>query len=94
MCFAFSIACTSAWASEKPNVVIILADDLGYGDLGYAAAGENDMVTPNIDRLAKNGVQFTAGYAMHAVCGPSRAGLLPGPLPARPAAYRCPRPSA
>ena len=78
MCLALVIACTSARASERPNVIIILADDLGYGDVGYAAAGEKDMVTPSIDRLAENGVQFTSGYTMHAVCGPSRAGLLTG----------------
>ena len=75
---ALVIGCTIARASDKPNVIIILADDLGYGDVGYAAVSEKDMVTPNIDRLAENGVQFTSGYTMHAVCGPSRAGLLTG----------------
>jgi arylsulfatase A-like enzyme len=66
----------SARAAEKPNIVIILADDLGYGDLGYT--GSTQIKTPNIDKLAKNGVVFTNGYVTSAVCSPSRAGLMTG----------------
>ncbi|HEY9562040.1 MAG TPA: sulfatase-like hydrolase/transferase [Anseongella sp.] len=62
--------------AERPNVVIILADDLGYGDVGFN--GCRDIPTPHIDRIARNGVKFTNGYVTYAVCGPSRAGLLTG----------------
>ena len=63
-------------AVQKPNIVVILADDLGYADTGYQ--GSPDMVTPNIDCIARNGVKFTAGYVTAPVCGPSRAGFLSG----------------
>jgi arylsulfatase A-like enzyme len=59
---------------EKPNIVLILADDHGYGDLGVHEA--RDVQTPNLDRLAREGARFTDFYANHPVCGPSRAGLL------------------
>ena len=65
-----------AQAADRPNVIIIIADDLGYADVGYQ--GSPDMVTPNIDSIARNGVQFSAGYVSAPVCGPSRAGLLTG----------------
>lgn len=63
-------------APGRPNVVVILADDLGYADTGYR--GSPDMVTPHIDSIARGGVQFSAGYTTAPVCGPSRAGLLSG----------------
>lgn len=65
-----------AWAAPPPNIIIFLADDLGYGDIG--ANGCKDIVTPNLDELARNGVRFTDGYATHPVCSPSRAGLMSG----------------
>ena len=61
---------------NKPNFVIILADDLGYGDLGYT--GSTQIKTPHIDALAKSGIQFMQGYVSAPVCGPSRAGLMTG----------------
>lgn len=61
---------------SKPNFIIILADDLGYGDVGFT--GSTQIKTPNIDRLAKKGVTFTQGYVSAPVCGPSRAGLMTG----------------
>ena len=61
---------------KKPNFVIILADDLGYGDLGYT--GSSQIVTPHIDALAEQGIIFTQGYVSAPVCGPSRAGLMTG----------------
>jgi arylsulfatase A-like enzyme len=65
----------------RPNVVLILADDLGYGDLGsYGAA---DLRTPNLDRLAREGVRFTEFYAAANTCSPSRAALLTGRYPPR-----------
>jgi arylsulfatase A-like enzyme len=67
--------------SKKPNIIIILADDLGYADVGFN--GCKDIPTPNIDRIATNGVKFTSGYVTFSVCGPSRAGLLTGRYPQR-----------
>lgn len=61
---------------DRPNVVLILADDLGYSDVGFN--GCKDIPTPNIDKIAKNGVTFKNGYVSYAVCGPSRAGLITG----------------
>lgn len=62
--------------AAPPNIVVILADDLGYGDIG--AYGAARIRTPNIDRLAAAGIQFTQGYASANVCSPSRAGLMTG----------------
>ncbi|MHB0756728.1 sulfatase-like hydrolase/transferase [Polaribacter sp. M15] len=61
---------------QSPNVIIILADDLGYNDVGFN--GCKDIPTPNIDKIASNGVKFTNAYVSYAVCGPSRAGLITG----------------
>jgi arylsulfatase A-like enzyme len=72
----FSIL-ASAMAAEKPNILLILADDLGYGDLG-ANGHATDIATPNLDALAATGTRFSAGYATHPVCSPSRAGLNSG----------------
>ncbi len=61
---------------NKPNIIIIVSDDLGYADLSLT--GCKDVSTPNIDSLAQNGVRFTNGYASCPICSPSRAGLLTG----------------
>jgi arylsulfatase A-like enzyme len=61
---------------QKPNLVFILADDLGYGDLG--CYGQQQIATPNIDRLAKEGLKFTQAYAGSTVCAPSRCALMTG----------------
>src|SRR3954463_12248158 len=66
----------SAAAPEKPNVIVILADDLGYGDLG--CFGQKLIKTPNIDRLAAEGTRFTQAYAGATVCAPSRCSLMTG----------------
>jgi len=67
----------AVWAeAEKPNVIYILADDLGYGDL--SCYGQKKFQTPNIDRLAKEGIKFTAHYSGNTVCTPSRAVLMTG----------------
>ncbi len=66
---------------SQPNVVVIYCDDLGYGDLG--CYGSKAISTPNIDKLAQNGVRMTDYYACNAVCAPSRAGLLTGRYPIR-----------
>ena len=65
-----------ASAAEKPNVVLIYIDDLGYGDLG--AYGGKDIPTPHIDRLAAEGVRFTASYITNPPCCPSRCSLMMG----------------
>ncbi|MBI4976915.1 MAG: sulfatase-like hydrolase/transferase [Spirochaetes bacterium] len=63
-------------SEEKPNIVILYADDLGYADTAVYSC--KDIPTPNIDALAKNGVRFTNGYVSGCVCSPSRAGLVSG----------------
>jgi arylsulfatase A-like enzyme len=62
--------------AQPPNIIIILTDDQGYGDVGFNGCA--DIPTPNIDRIAGHGVRFTNGYVSYAVCGPSRAGLITG----------------
>ncbi len=69
------------FAGVKPNVVLILCDDMGYGDLG--CYGSKAIETPNIDKLAREGVRFTDFYSCNALCSPSRAGLLTGRYPHR-----------
>ena len=66
----------SVSAADKPNVIYILADDLGYGDL--SCYGQTKLATPNIDRLADDGMKFTAHYSGNTVCSPSRAVLMTG----------------
>jgi hypothetical protein len=63
-------------AQTRPNIVLVVADDLGYGDLG--SYGAPDITTPNLDRLAREGVRFTDFYANAPVCTPTRAGLMSG----------------
>src|SRR5437764_232239 len=62
--------------ARKPNIVILLADDLGYADVGFQ--GCKDIPTPHIDSLARNGVRCTSGYVSGPYCSPTRAGLLTG----------------
>ena len=66
----------SSEAENLPNIIVILTDDQGYNDVGFN--GSTEIPTPNIDRIANDGVVFTAGYVSFPVCGPSRAGLLTG----------------
>lgn len=74
-------------AGSKPNIVFMLVDDMGYGDLsGYGAP---DAKTPNIDRLATQGVKFTQFYAMGAECSPSRTAILTGRYPQRAGGLEC-----
>ena len=76
-----SLAAEISAASPKPNIVLINADDLGYGDLG--CYGATKLRTPNIDRLAKEGRRFTDAHSASSVCSPSRYGLLTGRYPLR-----------
>lgn len=68
-------------ASERPNLLLILADDMGYGDL--SCLGSQTVSTPNLDRLASDGVLCTQAYVASSVCSPSRAGLITGRDPRR-----------
>ncbi|HEY0306287.1 MAG TPA: sulfatase-like hydrolase/transferase, partial [Longimicrobiales bacterium] len=67
--------------TQRPNIVIIVADDIGYADFGFQ--GGTDIPTPNIDRLARGGVRFTNAYVSGPYCSPTRAGLLTGVYPQR-----------
>src|SRR6188474_2284407 len=66
-------------AAEKPNVVLIFADDLGINEL--SCYGRKDQATPNLDRMAAEGMRFTCGYCSQPICSPSRAGLMTGKTP-------------
>ncbi|NNJ26737.1 hypothetical protein LzC2_28280 [Planctomycetes bacterium LzC2] len=72
----------SAAAGEQPNVLLILADDLGYGDVGCYNP-ESRVATPNLDRLASQGMRFTDAHSPCTVCTPTRYGLLTGQMPFR-----------
>jgi arylsulfatase A-like enzyme len=71
----------AATGPAKPNILLLLADDLGYADLG--CQGSAEVKTPHIDSLAKNGVRFTAGYVNGTYCSPTRAALMTGRYPQR-----------
>ena len=81
------LGCRRSYKSEnksfvnKPNIILIIADDAGYADFGYQ--GCKKFKTPNIDALAKNGIRFTTAFVTGAVCSPSRAGLITGRYPQR-----------
>src|ERR671939_379666 len=78
----FALVCLSVLvpsltlAADRPNILVILADDLGYADVGFQ--GCTDIPTPNLDALAKRSVRCTSGYVTHPFCSPTRAGLLTG----------------
>tara|TARA_B100001564_G_scaffold100567_1_gene82746 strand:+ start:349 stop:1758 length:1410 start_codon:yes stop_codon:yes gene_type:complete len=69
------ISCKSS-SDNAPNIIVIISDDQGYADVGFH--GSKEIFTPNIDRIASNGVVFSQGYVSYAVCSPSRAGLITG----------------
>src|SRR5438874_10660547 len=73
---AFALVSSALAQTAPPNIVLILADDLGYGDVGFN--GCPDIPTPNIDSVAANGVLCTNGYATHPYCRPSRAAIITG----------------
>lgn len=75
----FAMSIRAAEATHKPNIVFILADDLGYGDLG--AYGQKIIHTPTLDRLAREGMKFTQHYAGSPVCAPARCVLITGKNP-------------
>ena len=71
-----SIYCAASIADRKPNIVLIVADDLGYADLGFQ--GVEDIPTPSLDALAAGGIRLTNGYVTGTWCSPSRAALMTG----------------
>ena len=71
--------------SNKPNIVVILTDDLGYGDL--ECYGHPHIKTPHLNAMAKNGIRFTSFYSAAPVCSPSRVGLMTGRSPNRAGIY-------
>ena len=77
----FSISCNNIRKETLPNIVIIFIDDLGYGDISNF--GAINYKTPNIDKMANDGMLFTNFYSAQAVCSASRAGLLTGTYPNR-----------
>ena len=72
LCFS----CSFNYKNKPPNIIVIISDDQGYADVGFH--GSKEIFTPNIDRIANNGVVFSQGYVSFAVCSPSRAGLITG----------------
>ena len=77
----------TAFAADKrkPNILLIVGDDIGYGDL--SCYGGKDVATPNLDAIASAGVRFTSGYVMAPVCGPSRVAILTGRYPSQVLPY-------
>jgi arylsulfatase A-like enzyme len=81
VCSVFLLSAEPAWAADPPNIVLILADDLGWSDLG--CYGSTFHKTPNLDALAKRGLLFRQAYAANPLCSPTRASILTGQYPAR-----------
>src|SRR4026208_501798 len=78
---ANSVQRSSGAKQSRPNIIFILADDLGWGDL--SCYGRPDYRTPNLDLLASQGMRFTDAYSASAVCTPTRCGFITGRYPAR-----------
>ncbi|MFI3248363.1 MAG: sulfatase-like hydrolase/transferase [Rikenellaceae bacterium] len=77
LCSLSAVGATAMAADDaRPNIIVILADDLGYADVGFT--GAEDILTPNLDKLAESGVTFTQGHCNHGFSAPSRAGLMTG----------------
>ena len=76
LCSSAALAALTAGAQSRPNILYIMCDDMGYGDLG--CYGHKYIQTPNIDRMAQEGMRFTQAYAGSPVSAPSRAALMTG----------------
>ena len=85
VCLFFIAASTSVSQDLRPNIIVMLCDDLGYGDL--ASYGHPHIYTPNIDQMAQDGIRLTSFYSSAPVCSPSRVGLLTGRSPNRAGVY-------
>jgi arylsulfatase A len=84
--FAFILCSAASYAAEKPNIIFVLFDDMGYGQPQCYRA-ETKLKTPNIDRLAAEGMRFTDAHSAASVCTPTRYGLLTGRYPSRIGQY-------
>jgi len=73
---ALALTVSVAYAAKQPNIVFILADDLGYGDLG--CYGQEKIKTPRLDQMAREGLRYTSHYSGHNICSPSRCALMTG----------------
>src|SRR5215212_315498 len=76
-----TVSTAMAAAIKKPNILILLADDVGWAEFGFQ--GNKDIPTPNINSIANSGVRFPQGYVAATYCSPSRAGLMTGRYPTR-----------
>lgn len=80
------LASSTAPAAPKPNIIVVMADDMGWGD--SATYGHKKIKTPNLDKLASQGVKFTQGYSSAGVCSPARSSILTGRTPYRNGVWR------
>ena len=76
--FCIQFGCTKNNTTDKPNIIVIMADDLGYGDVGAYGAKPKNVKTPHIDKLAEGGLKFTSGYCSASTCTPTRYSFLTG----------------
>ena len=74
----FLCTCSTKIHQNKPNIIVIMADDLGYGDVGVYGAKPENVKTPNIDKLAEGGLKFISGYCSASSCTPTRYSFLTG----------------
>jgi hypothetical protein len=84
LCMMTAMCRANDASAKRPNIVFILCDDLGYADVGFNAKHfgvKTDVVTPNLDELARRGTIFSQAYVAHPFCGPSRMALLSGRMP-------------
>ena len=81
----------TAWCAPRPNIIIVLCDDMGFSDLGCYGG---EIHTPNLDQLARDGMRFTDAHSPSAVCSPTRYGLLTGRYPTHTGVYHVVRPGA
>ncbi|MDO7085578.1 sulfatase-like hydrolase/transferase [Pseudocolwellia sp. AS88] len=84
--FAYHLVGFTAEPTSKPNIIVVMADDMGWGD--SATYGNKTIKTPNLDKLAKQGVKFTQGYSSAGVCSPARSSILTGRTPYRNGVWR------
>ena len=75
------LACIPAWSQERPNIIYIMADDLGYGDLSFY--GRKEYQTPHLDKLASQGIKLVNAYAGSSLCTPTRTSFMTGRYPGK-----------
>jgi arylsulfatase A-like enzyme len=85
-CHFMGLAASDVPVTPKPNIIVVMADDMGWGD--SATYGHNKIKTPNLDKLASQGVKFTQGYSSAGVCSPARSSILTGRTPYRNGVWR------